>query len=196
MYNGAKSDRRSATSSSNVFVSDGKLVLRSKKTSAGWTTAGVSSARGLKQKYGKYEVRARLDRGYGLRSVMLLWPADTSWPPEVDFWEFSGRDPLRTTNHLTSHWGTASSRKVEQKSYEADFTQWHTVGVEWTPTALRYTLDGRVMATMTGAAVPQERMWLGMQTNTGSCALSACPNASTPNVVDFEIDWVKVYRRN
>ena len=174
----------------NASVINGMLTLRTTRVNGQWKGAGVSGSRGLVQTYGKYEMRARFSAGYGVRAAGLLWPAGGGWPPEVDFFEVASVDTYRTTNHLTNHYGAANS--MQHASETADFTQWHVVGVEWTPDALRYTLDGVVKVTMTNN-VPNRSMWLALQS--GITGMSAQPGASTPAVVDFDIDWVKIYRR-
>lgn len=189
VYNGGNGGDRVAA---NTIVKDGKLILRNRKIDGVWKGAGVSMARANKQKYGKYEMRVRFDRGYGVRVASLLWPADGGWPPEVDFYEIPADSPNRTVNTLTNHYGTKANHRMHHDRYAGDFTQWHTVGVEWTPGKLVYTLDGRAMRTMT-KDVPAEPMWLGIQTRPGSDS-GARPNSTTPSVVDLEVDWVKVYK--
>ncbi len=185
-YYGTKggSIRRAA----NVMVRDGALVLRTERDAAGqWTSAGVSSARALTQQYGEYEVRLRIDKGVGIKGVALLWPSAGPWPPEVDFFEISNHD--RTKNVITVHHGTAENRKMIHRDYGADFTQWQVVGVRWSPGKLEFTLNGSVM-TVVESGVPEEPMWLGLQSNVGKFVT---PDNRTPDVVDFEIDWVRAY---
>ncbi len=190
VYNGGVNGYRTAA---NTIVRDGKLILRTSKVNGVWKGAGVSAGRSNRQTYGKYEMRVRFDRGYGIRCAALLWPASGGWPPEVDFYEVPADSANRTVNTLTNHFGTKYSHKMTHARYTGDFTQWHTVGVEWTPTELKYTLDGVVKARMT-TNIPKQPMWLGIQTRPGS-NLGVKPNASTPSIVDLEVDWVKIYRR-
>jgi beta-glucanase (GH16 family) len=76
-----------------------------------------------------------------------------------------------------------------------DFTQWHTVSLEWTPGSLVFTLDGQPWATVTGSAVPNEPMALALQSQAWYCGHSweACPDETTPPVVNLQIDWVVAY---
>lgn len=180
-----QNDRRAG----NTMVRDGRLILRTKRTEQGWTAAGVSNARARKMVYGKYVIRARFDRGYGVRGTALLWPTEGAWPPEVNFFEIDANDPARTVNNLTNHFGARN--RMTHRSYGGDFTRWHRIGVIWTPGRLAFTLDGRVMRSIRHH-VPRRRMWLGMQTAAGG--MSAKANARTPAAVDFEVDWVKIYR--
>jgi beta-glucanase (GH16 family) len=86
------------------------------------------------------------------------------------------------------------NRLIQRKVY-ADFTRWHTMGVEWTPGRLAYTLDGRRWATVTSRHVPSEPMELAIQAQAGTCGdrYAPCPDASTPRRVALEVDWVKTY---
>lgn len=176
----------------HVQSTHGMLVLHGYREGSTFVTAGVSATRKTSLLYGKYLVRMRADKGVGVGYVALLWPTKGGWPPEVDFAEDGGRD--RSTTSGTAHFSASNLQR--QKILKIDFTKWHTVGVEWTPTALRYTIDGRVWATMTGAAVPRVPMHLAIQSAALRCtAWSACVSSRTPAHVNIYVDWVDVYRR-
>eukprot|EP01121_Diplochlamys_sp_Union-15-3_P003232 TRINITY_DN1308_c0_g2_i4.p1 TRINITY_DN1308_c0_g2~~TRINITY_DN1308_c0_g2_i4.p1 ORF type:complete len:186 (+),score=35.95 TRINITY_DN1308_c0_g2_i4:167-724(+) len=165
-----------------------------------WTWGGVSMIQSKYcQTYGKYEVRFKMDPGYGVAGVILLWACNNQWPPEIDFYEDGGgtmfNDGNRSKGSATLHW---SSQNLQNTTWvNADFTQWHTIGVEWTPGNLVYTLDGNVWSTVQSNGVPSLPMGLGLQTQTGTnCAQNwwnACPDSSTPAQVNMYIDWVAVY---
>jgi beta-glucanase (GH16 family) len=191
VFNGPGNGNTGPRSASNAFVRNGLLVLRNRKINGVWHGAGVSNARAHSQTYGKYEVRARVDAGEGLKANALLWPNNGDWPPEVDFFEVPAAPGDRPKYTVTNHYGTRAAHRMQHGKVAGRFTQWHVMGLEWTPTALRFTLDGRVVATLTGHA-PRERMWLGLQTNVGG---QTKPGPSTPPVVDFEIDWVRIFRK-
>ena len=174
----------------NTFVSNGYLVLRAAPINGTWYGAGVCAC-GVVQTYGKYEMMVRFDAGYGIKTAAMLWPANGGWPPEVDFYEISEADPTRSTNVLTNHWRDATGTHMEHGLSRGNFTQWHVVGLEWTPGALNFTLDGVVVKTMT-SNVPKVPMWFGMNVSLGPPGVR--PNTSTPSHVDADIDWVKIYK--
>jgi beta-glucanase (GH16 family) len=181
---------------SHVVARRGKLVLRTYRDPRfgnRWVSGGVSSARALKQRYGKYLVRFRMDRGRGVAGILLLWPVADHWPPEIDFAEDGGRDGRRRSISATLHYG-AEDRQI-QRALHVDFTRWHTLGVEWKPGKLVYTLDGHAWARVRSSHVPAERMELDMQTQAGTCGdeWAPCPDRSTPRRVDMEVDWVAAY---
>jgi beta-glucanase (GH16 family) len=179
----------------HVGVSRGMLVIsgyRDGRDEGRWATGGLSSSPGLVQTYGKYLVRFRLDPGIGVGHAALLMPADNSWPPEVDFSEDNGSG--RTGTLATLHYGKQDTHQDAWLG-SVNLTQWHTLGVQWTPGKLQYTIDGRIWKTMAGSAVPAVPMVLDLQTQTWPCSgtWGRCPNASTPRVVRMYVDWVAAY---
>lgn len=180
---------------SHVAVRDSKLVLDGHRVDGRFVTGGVM-ATGTTLTYGKYEVRFRMDKGHGVKYALLLWPASERWPidGEIDFAEDGGGD--RTGTAATLHWG-ADNSQVQHK-IAADFSQWQTIGVEWTPGKLVYTLNGQPWGTVTGDHVPSTAMRLALQSEAGTCgdAWTPCPDATTPEEVDLEIDWAVAYARS
>ncbi len=86
-----------------------------------------------------------------------------------------------------------------QKMLTMDFSQWHTIGVEWSPGVLNYTVDGTIWATVTNSSqgnVPTIPMEFDLQTQAGTCSdsFAPCPDSTTPSLVDYQIDWVVAYK--
>jgi hypothetical protein len=157
----------STWSPSHVVASGGIAMLRGYRDGGGYVTGGFM-LNAVTQTYGKYVVRARFQRSTVVQHAMLLWPT-SGWPPEVDFSE----GPTTQGVMATAHWGASNSQQHAFK--RVDMTQWHTYGVEWTPTRLLYTIDGRAWAAMTGAAVPHQPMRLAIQTEATSPTSSSTP---------------------
>ncbi|MET0510231.1 MAG: glycoside hydrolase family 16 protein [Thermoleophilaceae bacterium] len=183
---------------SHVVVRKGVLNLetyRDPRFGDRWVSGGLSNARALKQTYGKYEVRFRMDRGKGVAAILLLWPVADHWPPEIDFAEDGGATGGRRSMSATLHHGE-DNRQI-QRTVRADFSRWHTMGVEWTPGKLVYTLDGRPWGRVRSRHVPRERMELAIQAQAGTCGDrdAPCPDRSTPRMVRLQVDWVRAYTR-
>ena len=160
-----------------------------------FTTGGISS-HALARTYGKWLVRFRVDAGRGISYAALLWPEATPWPPEIDFAEDNGIADRAVTT-ATLHYRTSTNpHAARHVTHRVAMTGWHVMGVEWRPGRLTYTMDGRVWARMSGAAVPRVPMRLALQTQAWGCGgtWERCPDRSTPRRVDLEVDWVKVYR--
>jgi beta-glucanase (GH16 family) len=158
-----------------------------------WVSAGVSSAPALRQTYGKYEVRVRMDRGKGVAFVALLWPVRGVWPPEIDFAENGGETSARDRIAATLHYGSDNSQL--ERMLRVDLTRWHTVGVEWLPGKLIYTIDGRQWAVLRSTSVPDQPMEMDLQTQAGTCGdpYAPCPDGATPAHVNAQIRWVAAY---
>jgi beta-glucanase (GH16 family) len=181
---------------SHVVVRNGILNLetyRDPRFGDRWVSGGLSNARAVKQTYGKYEVRFRVDHGRGVAAIMLLWPVRDHWPPEIDFAEDGGASAKRRSMSATLHYG-AENRQI-QREVHADFSRWHTAGVEWTPGQLVYTLDGRPWGRVRSRHVPSEPMELAIQAQSGTCGdrYAPCPDATTPSTVNLQIHWVRIH---
>jgi beta-glucanase (GH16 family) len=184
-------DPGSVWATSHVTVSGGLLQLNTYQDSNygnSWVSGGIGQLGS--QTYGAYFVRSRIT-GPGPTVVQLLWPANNSWPPEIDFNESYGRTTDTSANvHYTS------ANLAVQRTLTIDMTQWHTFGVIWTPTSITYTVDGQVWATDTVAAsIPNVPMVLSIDSQTWctpGLVISTCPTAPVSQLVD----WVAEYSPN
>ncbi|MBV9424156.1 MAG: glycoside hydrolase family 16 protein [Solirubrobacterales bacterium] len=146
-----------------MVVADGVLNLetyRDPRYGMRWVSGGVSSGPGLRQTYGKYEIRVRMQAGEGVAFAALLWPVREVWPPEIDFAENGGETGVRRTVTATLHYGRVDHQV--QRTIRIDFTRWHALGDEWLPGALIYTIDGRQWAAVRSRAVPAQPMELDL----------------------------------
>ncbi|MFI5036185.1 MAG: family 16 glycosylhydrolase [Acidimicrobiales bacterium] len=173
----------------HVVVSGGMLQLNTWQDPAyggEWVTGGLCQC-GHAQTYGAYFVRARVT-GDGPTAVMLLWPAASVWPPEIDFNETAGHI---NNESATVHYGSNNSQI--QRTTSVDLTQWHTWGVVWTATSVIYTVDGKVWGTVsTASAIPNQAMTLDLQQQTWCSSHWACPSAPQ----SLQVDWVAEYTAN
>jgi beta-glucanase (GH16 family) len=184
---------------SHVSQQDGNLVLRGSRENTPngtlYATGGISTEKSFSQLYGKFTVRFRMDKGYGINYVVLLWPATQDGPPEVNIAEDNGksRNLITSTLHWGGH-GTPADYTVKSLS-GVDFTQWHTVGLEWTPGRLILLLDGHEWSRFESANVPKIKMALALQTQAWYCGgnFSDCPNSTTPANVNMQVDWAVAY---
>jgi hypothetical protein len=192
-------------SPSHDVVSGGELRIKTSpdrlacRASSGCRSVNSEVSGGLKmhfaQTYGKYLIRLRAQNAQGVAIVALLWPQNNQWPPEIDFVEDNGANP-RALNTATLHYAPGDIQV--QRTLPLNLTRWHTLGVEWSPGRIRYTVGGRVWATVSSSHVPSIPMSLALQAQTYACGASSwelCPNASTPRAVNYDVDWVAVYAR-
>ena len=159
-------------------VQGGNLVIEARPGSTPQGQRIVTGGVGLYSKpqiYGTYEVRFRADACSQVKYVLLLWPVSGNWPTdgEVDFAEDQGGD--RATTIASLLYPAESRFQVPGEPTKAaatsqrimppgGVTQWHTLGVEWTPTSIRYTLDGHYWGNPVTHDIPRTRMALVVQT--------------------------------
>ena len=157
-----------------MIVHNCLLTLRGYKDSPEksglFVTGGIGMSNMYAQTYGKYLVRMRADRGNGISTIALLWPRANIWPPEVDFYEDGGGDRANMTATLHCGPNGVDNCKIQKSLNGYDFSQWHTVGVEWTVGKLVYTIDGYRWAIVTGPGVPSIPMVLGLQSQSLECS--------------------------
>jgi beta-glucanase (GH16 family) len=184
-YSGKYVGGSSAWSSKDVDVSGGLLKLRlEKKKSAGqpYRSGGVGCW-GWAQKYGRYEVRAKVPRGKGIDSYLTLWPkkaGDGAWTGV----ELLAPGP--ETAYVTNGYGTKSESARVTGQYSGRF---HDYVIEWAPKHIRFTVDGKEIYYSTRSY--KGSRWFGMVVSNGD-ALTGVPDASTTLPVQFQIDRVKV----
>jgi beta-glucanase (GH16 family) len=169
----------------NVVVGGGMVTLEVRPSSLcnGYTTGGMCACKVTTQTYGKYEVRMKATPGNS-KITFLLWAA-VNWPPEIDFAEFPNTGDGAARQHFNQTLHYSDANLMIHSSTDADMTVWHTVGLEWSPGKIVYTLDGVPTTTLT-EHVPNEDMWMGLQT---AAKADWVPIESA----DTYIDWVHVY---
>jgi beta-glucanase (GH16 family) len=203
IYNGQPSgDPGGWFSASHISQSGGRLVIGGSRANTPngniYATGGISNGKSFSQTYGKFDIRFRMDAGYGVNFVVLLWPTNDDWPPEINIAEDNGltkRTSFSSTLHFGGHGGDVTH--LTRNKSGVDFTQWHTVGIEWTPGKLVMYLDGTKWANIDSTGVPKTPMSLALQSQAWMCGgyFSDCPNATTPANVNMEVDWAVAYTK-
>jgi beta-glucanase (GH16 family) len=112
IYNNAPfaTSQTACFSGANTYTRRGKLnLVISRNRSKGchrrpYLSGGLDTYTYRAQTYGKWEVRAKMPAGHGVVGYIGLFPVNGSWPPEVDFAEYVGKDPGNL--FITQHYGT------------------------------------------------------------------------------------------
>ena len=172
---------------SAMSVAGGNLVVTAQMVDGVLVSGGMS----LKQPftYGRYEFRVRTeaDPSATMSGVVLTWPTDGNWPAsgENDIYE-TGPDPDRTPFHTFIHYD--ATNKQYHYAHQADGKQWHTMVMDWSPTALKIYRDGALVWTLTDtAAIPDVAHKLCIQ-------LDARYNRALPAPTRMYVDYVRIYR--
>jgi len=189
---------------SHAVIHAGMLVLKTYRDPVRCTNASICSlfndeVSGVVQSessqlYGKYLIRVRTTPVRNVFFVALLFPLAHVWPPETDFAEEGG------ISHLTTIGATlqeAPNDRTAQNDVRANAARWHTLGVEWSPGKVVYTIDGRAWATEVTPAVSSIPMRIVLQSQTDCQAVSGqtCPDPWRAKEPDVDVDWVVAYSR-
>jgi hypothetical protein len=146
--------------------------------------------------------------GVSVGNVFLLFPANNSWPPEIDIYEDNGSRSTTTNSMYNTVGNLCGSSPTPQclapyaKSngqsggVANDDTQWHTYGVEWNPSGVTWFIDGRVVysapadQTPSGAQQPDTPMYMDLQAeNTDGASAPA-------GMTTMDVDWVEEFSWN
>lgn len=207
------------TSTDNVFVRDGKLVLKAIKTTKGgkdyYTSGKVTGQNKTDFQYGKVVVSAKVPEGQGLWPAIWMMPKDESfygqWPKcgEIDIMESLGNDT--TTSYSTIHYGEPHAEqqgKIVKEGDERFSAKFHEYSVEWEPGEMRFYTDGELVLTVNDwfTAVQGEDdkpypapfnqpFFVQMNLAVGG-DWPGNPDATTDfSKAEFEIDYVRVYQK-
>jgi endo-1,3-1,4-beta-glycanase ExoK len=157
--------------------------------------------------YGKVEARARLAKGSGVVSSLVLiytpWPAD-DWN-ELDI-EYLGRYADRVQFNSMVYLGPPTEPPVTQSVMPTQYPQlaplgfdasadFHVYAMEWTPSAARFSVDGQLAHTWDIEIARLKRPMNILLTIWASSAADwAGPIDASSAPVAAEYDWLKVYR--
>ena len=147
------------TSTDNVFVRDGNLVLKALKTTKDgqdyYTSGKVTGQNKTDFMYGKVVVSAKVPEGQGLWPAIWMMPQDESyygqWPKcgEIDIMESLGNDT--TISYSTIHYGEPHAEQqgtITKEGDESFSAQFHEYSVEWEPGEMRFYTDDELVLTV------------------------------------------------
>ncbi|MDO8688840.1 MAG: glycoside hydrolase family 16 protein [Dehalococcoidia bacterium] len=139
--------------------------------------------------YGRYVIRFKSDSLPGYKTTGILWPESEVWPRdgEIDFPEGN----LDGTIEAFMHWqGGTSGGSQDAYSTNTTYTSWHTAVTEWTPTSVKFILDGETIGNSTTMAhIPNTLMHWVIQTETTTHGYPPSDTVSG----NVRVDWVAVY---
>jgi hypothetical protein len=182
----------------NFSVENGEAQFHGTYNRSTGEILGAGMASRISQKYGRWELRAKVDSGRGYSAAALLWPTNENWPTdgEVDIFEIPNADRKKVFQVV--HNGVRNN--TGQNNILMDATQWHTYAIEWTPTRLVYYVDNKAEWTVTKPLLIPTTANLNMtiQMDPGTAKQCGrwfeCPDGSTPDVTKLHVDWVKVWK--
>jgi VCBS repeat-containing protein len=172
----------------NATFANGMLTLKSEKRAMSgysYTSAIVTSLKRQKFSYGYFEMRAKLPKGQGIWPAFWLTNDSTL---EIDVMEMLGQNPNKV--YMTLHKNGSQVQGVSKTG--PDFSAgFHTFGVDWQPTYVKWYIDGVLSATYNGS-MPSDPLYICLNTAVGG-AWPGSPDSTTQFPVEYNIDYVRVY---
>lgn len=183
----------------NIKVEDGLLKITAKAENGGYTSARIKTEGLFEFTYGRVEVRAKLPAGGG------TWPAiwmlgqnykTNPWPAsgEIDIMEHVGNN--QNTIFSTLHFPGNSGGDGISKSISVPTasTEFHVYSVEWSPTTLKFKVDGNLFHTFENS--PERPFNADFFLILNQAMGGNFGGAIDPDFTEatFEIDYVKVFQ--
>ena len=201
-----------------VFVQNGELVcramatpdsLKAKGEQKDFITGGVRSEGRYSFRYGRAEARIFTTPHSGNFPAFWMMPAKSKkgWPHEgeIDIWEQINNEN-NAYHTLHSNWTFNLKHKNDPMSHFVkgglDYSRYHTFAVEWTPTTITWSVDGKEVGTAVkstdsdalanGQWPYTEPFYLILNQSVGDGSWAAKPDLNF--VYETRFDWVRVYQ--
>lgn len=205
----------------NVYLEDGKLVLKAAKIKkdnglTGYTSGKVNSKNLRQFLYGKVVVSAKVPAGQGLWPAIWMMPQDESfygqWPKcgEIDIMEILGNQTHILYSNI--HYGLPHGENqgtytlADGAHFSDDF---HEYSVEWEPDEMRFYVDGEHFHTVrnwytavegedevTYPAPFDQPFYVQMNLAVGGDWPGKPDGTTNFDKAKFEIDYVRVYQKD
>src|SRR5262249_38009905 len=106
--------------------------------------SGILTTQGkFSQKYGYFEIRAKIPTGRGVWPAFWMLADDGGWPPEIDVVEGRGERPSDIV--MTTHWRIPSTQRIQSCGFDFSVpgaeSGFHDYGVLWEEDRLIYFID-------------------------------------------------------
>jgi beta-glucanase (GH16 family) len=147
------------------------------------------------QRYGYFEMRARLPGGRGMWPAFWLVSKTQAEHVEIDVMEAIGRDTAHVyqSTHLKASRGKGVHVRVGREGFDYT-TASHSYGVAWTPDALVFYVDGQETAQTDGAPFRDAPpMYLIANLAVGG-DWAGTPDSETNFPAVMRIDHIRAYR--
>ena len=160
--------------------------------------SGILTTQGwFAQKYGYFEIRAKVPIGTGVWPAFWLLADDGGWPPEIDVLEGRGQRPGDLV--MTTHWRIPTGR-IESCGF--DFllpdaaTGFHDYGVLWQRDRIIYFIDHKPVSDIKAPIGFDDPMYMIVNLAMGSKYFGGVGvvDGESPVMVEFEIDRISAYQ--
>lgn len=135
--------------------------------------------------YGKYTMRFKVTGAQQYGAAVMLWPSSNIWGEgEVDYPEGNFNGNMNMYQHGINC--SNCSANIAWANTGKQWTDWHTTSVEWTPSGVKYYMDGELLQTVTTNVPFNNHRW----------TIQMAPTSSGYGTGTFDVDWVTSYSYN
>jgi beta-glucanase (GH16 family) len=161
--------------------------------------SGVLTSQGwFAQKYGYFEIRAKVPVGTGVWPAFWLLADDGGWPPEIDILEGRGQRPGDLV--MTTHWRIPATGRIQSCGF--DFllpdaaTSFHEYGMLWQQDRIIYFIDHKPVSDIKVPVGFDDPMYMIVNLAMGSKYFTGVGvvDGESPMMVEFEIDRISAYQ--
>lgn len=161
-----------------------------------YSSAEIDTTGTFSQTYGLFEASIKIPNGTGLwPAFWLLGTANFQNPQapadEIDILEVNGKSP-----YVVGGYAHAPSRIFSPKTVlnQPTGSQFHTYGIEWTPTGIQWLLDGQQYGYLPAwPGWPFNRPMVIILDLAIGGTFPGSPTPSTPFPAYMSVDWVRAY---
>lgn len=173
------------------------------RKSAEYTSGSINSRGKVAFRYGRVEIRARVEHGRGVwPALWLIGNNPGGWPAcgEIDILEYVSQNPK--TVHVTCHY-QKDGKYIHPTKQHDDVTmdkKWHIYGMEWTPEQIVITLDKKPIYTLNLDDTVDSKGYSPFRNGTFYFILNQALDgwAEAPHPEDypktFIVDYVRLYQ--
>lgn len=186
----------------NIQATPTPRALRGVVEGQPYVSGVLTTEKSFSQKYGRFEVRAKVPFGQGLWSAFWLLPSFDQWPsgvavlPEIDVMEHLGHESngYHTTLH-TNQTGPLTSHPYNH-TIATDLTKdFHVYSVVWSPESVKWYLDGDFKAKHPTPKDFTRPVHFLLNLAVGG-NWPGSPDATTEFPAKFQVDYVKAWTDN
>jgi beta-glucanase (GH16 family) len=158
----------------------------------------LTTQKSFSQKYGYFELRAKIPLGVGVWPAFWLLANDGGWPPEIDAMEGRGQRPGDVV--MTTHWRNPSTGLVEYCGFDFSvpnaWIDFHDYGVLWEQDRIVYFVDRRPVSDIEVPTGFEDPMYMIVNLAMGAKNFGGVGfvDAKSPDTVEFQIDRISAYQ--
>lgn len=188
----------------NARIENGNLVIEARQESYGgrnYTSARLKTQGKQTFKYGKIEARIKMPKGQGIWPAFWTLGSDITtvgWPRsgEIDIMEHVNNEN-NTYGYI--HWFNNGNVSYGGASHTIDVTDYHVYSIEWTPSSIKWFVDGiqfreaNIANNINGTGAFHKEHFLLLNMAIGG-NWPGSPNSSTAFPAKMYVDYVRVYQ--